>query len=727
MEEENKEDSAVNGGQAGRASAPIPTGRDGAPVPIAPIASSAISQPVSGSQQAISESEVRGIETILFEMKDLDGKKTEETMILSCLDRGKEDENRFLRRPDFADTDNVRDMVKVEEDYNNRKQQIFDGCPALARSVSDGNGYLKPIDDDCFQGCINLRVGNVNSQTGKKSFDLIGFGGQYAVFGARLEEDKLGYDAYKNIWCRIKGYEILEEREGHIDNIRTYVAEAASELEKELENEIERTKEKKLEQKRKYSDAIDKSRISLTGQEEKDSEEEAKTVRKEMLRRKILGRYGRESIFPNEGKCAIKISHRGSAQDKSVAKDLHTWGLIDETAIIMPITGKTTNKRTYMVMDLIENPMTLRQIREETTLYDKIEFTLRVNSFIGRLWKMGCVHRDIKPSNIMISKRPDGSYDVKVTDFGIMRMYKEGGGIDSDKTIDPNDTNVVGTEDYLAPEIIWKRLGKVDNRTDMYCLISTLYTWLTGKSSNPVQETAYKDMDRFLKCANAGLEPSKRWKPVDPLNAINPKDKYNLTERYAGFKEWFKNWGRRWNIWHDFNNLRLVMAKAMSYEMDHRYLRNEDFAKDLEAVMSHEKPPIVRAELNQCITEAYVENKKENGEVERIPLMIDESGKKVYTMNESGQRVYIGKKKAHIEWYNGMSLDEYVQTTFSRIDPFYERDLGSDHVQRRLRWERIEKYCMYGFIAAGAFTAGILIAKFYDALEKMVFKWAGLD
>jgi serine/threonine-protein kinase len=80
------------------------------------------------------------------------------------------------------------------------------------------------------------------------------------------------------------------------------------------------------------------------------------------------------------------------------------------------------------------------------------------------------VHRDVKPSNILL--RTDGQ--PVLTDFGLAAALRDEM---SNRRLTPPET-LVGTADYLAPEVIGGR--PVDGRSDMYSLGVVLYEMLAG-------------------------------------------------------------------------------------------------------------------------------------------------------------------------------------------------------------------------------------------------------
>jgi eukaryotic-like serine/threonine-protein kinase len=87
--------------------------------------------------------------------------------------------------------------------------------------------------------------------------------------------------------------------------------------------------------------------------------------------------------------------------------------------------------------------------------------------------ELGLVHRDVKPSNVLIAgaRRPDGSVQSYVTDFGLSKRIVEASDTDTRRPI--------GSVHYMSPEQI--RGEQLDARSDTYSLGCLLYECLTGE------------------------------------------------------------------------------------------------------------------------------------------------------------------------------------------------------------------------------------------------------
>jgi serine/threonine-protein kinase len=80
----------------------------------------------------------------------------------------------------------------------------------------------------------------------------------------------------------------------------------------------------------------------------------------------------------------------------------------------------------------------------------------------------GVVHRDLKPSNVFLTKKKDGSTQVKVMDFGLARLLQVGPGQAS-----------AGSAGYLAPE---QMLGmQATFASDLYSVGVILFELLAGR------------------------------------------------------------------------------------------------------------------------------------------------------------------------------------------------------------------------------------------------------
>ena len=137
-----------------------------------------------------------------------------------------------------------------------------------------------------------------------------------------------------------------------------------------------------------------------------------------------------------------------------------------------------------------------------------IEWAKQLCNVLGYLHSQNppIIYRDLKPGNIML--KPDGT--IVLIDFGTARQYKES---------NIEDTTCLGTRGYAAPEQFGGK-GQTDERTDIYCLGTTMYHLLTGKNPSeppyemyPIRywnEKFSQGLERIiLKCTQ--MNPEKRY------------------------------------------------------------------------------------------------------------------------------------------------------------------------------------------------------------------------
>jgi serine/threonine protein kinase len=137
----------------------------------------------------------------------------------------------------------------------------------------------------------------------------------------------------------------------------------------------------------------------------------------------------------------------------------------------------------YLIMDYIEGLSLQQLLAKERWLPVPVALpiTTQICAALNEAHQKGIVHRDIKPGNIMLMDRPDGSYFVKILDFGCAQMMPMLG-----------DTVL---KLYMSPEQCLDE--EVDGRSDCYSLGCVLYEILTGKPPLAAR-TAFETMNKQL-------------------------------------------------------------------------------------------------------------------------------------------------------------------------------------------------------------------------------------
>ena len=145
--------------------------------------------------------------------------------------------------------------------------------------------------------------------------------------------------------------------------------------------------------------------------------------------------------------------------------------------------GETPDGVVYLAMEFIDGPSLAGLLEQSTALHPDVAADIlgQAADALQAAHDLNMLHRDIKPDNIMLGLRPDGTYMVKLVDFGIAR------------SMDGSDQKVtrtgfaVGTPQYMSPEQL---AGEpLDARSDQYSLALVAFCALTGKQAFPAESS----------------------------------------------------------------------------------------------------------------------------------------------------------------------------------------------------------------------------------------------
>jgi serine/threonine-protein kinase len=165
----------------------------------------------------------------------------------------------------------------------------------------------------------------------------------------------------------------------------------------------------------------------------------------------------RVARFLLEAKVALTVAHPGAAQLLDSGRD-EAQGLL------------------YLAFEYVEG----QDLRALLTAEGRLGFeearqvVLKVGEVLAFAHERGVVHRDVKPENIRV-RRDLGGLHVKVLDFGIARLVKEGA------VRLTAEGMLAGTPRYMAPEQV--RDEPLDARTDVYAAGLVFYELLTGRTA----------------------------------------------------------------------------------------------------------------------------------------------------------------------------------------------------------------------------------------------------
>lgn len=147
----------------------------------------------------------------------------------------------------------------------------------------------------------------------------------------------------------------------------------------------------------------------------------------------------------------------------------------------------------YVVLEFLQGESLAERIDHGGALPLAQVFAIlrQVGSAITAAHQHGIIHRDLKPQNIfLVPVETEGEVVevAKVLDFGISKIR----GSDTVKT---QESTLLGTPQYMAPEQATGQHANVDERTDVFALGAIVYEMLAGKpafSGASIPEVVFK-------------------------------------------------------------------------------------------------------------------------------------------------------------------------------------------------------------------------------------------
>jgi WD40 repeat protein/serine/threonine protein kinase len=188
-----------------------------------------------------------------------------------------------------------------------------------------------------------------------------------------------------------------------------------------------------------------------------------------------------EQEQPIRRQVALKIIKPGMDSSRVIARfeaERQALALLDHPNIAhVHDAGTTENSRPYFVMEYVKGlPITEHCDRHKLTIEDRLKLFLQVSHAIHHAHQKGIIHRDIKPSNILVST-VDDQVIPKIIDFGVAKAVTQPL---TEQTLFTEDSQLLGTPEYMSPEQADMASEDIDIRSDIYSLGVLLYVLLTG-------------------------------------------------------------------------------------------------------------------------------------------------------------------------------------------------------------------------------------------------------
>ncbi|MFH8606706.1 serine/threonine-protein kinase [Streptomyces sp. NPDC018029] len=197
----------------------------------------------------------------------------------------------------------------------------------------------------------------------------------------------------------------------------------------------------------------------------------------------ILGRGSAGTVWLGEGPegpVAIKLLREDLASDQELVgrfvQERTALLSLDHARVVGVHDLVVDGNDLALVMDLVRGTDLRTRLERERRMAPEaaVAIVADVADGLAAAHAAGIVHRDVKPENVLLDMQgplgPGGAHPALLTDFGVAKL------IDSPRRT--RATKIIGTPDYLAPEIVEGLPPRA--AVDIYALATVLYELLAG-------------------------------------------------------------------------------------------------------------------------------------------------------------------------------------------------------------------------------------------------------
>jgi serine/threonine protein kinase/Flp pilus assembly protein TadD len=228
--------------------------------------------------------------------------------------------------------------------------------------------------------------------------------------------------------------------------------------------------------------------------------------------------------------------------------------------------GLTLTGRPYFVMEYVKGlPITEYCDHHKLSIEERLRLFQQVCLAVHHAHQKGIIHRDIKPSNILVSIQ-DNQAIPKIIDFGVAKAT---GKVLTERTIATEDTQLLGTPEYMSPEQADMATEDIDTRSDIYSLGVLLYVLLTGVlpfDSKTLREGGIENIRKTIRETNPKT-PSTRLTKLGEEATVIAQDRRMEIQSLAK---------------HLRKELEWIPLKAMRKERSERYRSASELSDDIE-------------------------------------------------------------------------------------------------------------------------------------------------
>jgi serine/threonine protein kinase len=235
--------------------------------------------------------------------------------------------------------------------------------------------------------------------------------------------------------------------------------------------------------------------------------------------------------------------------------------------------GLAPSSRPYFVMEHIKGiPITAYCDKHRLTIEQRLLLFLHVCEAVQHAHQKAITHRDIKPSNILVTGE-DCEAVPKIIDFGVARALSLPL---TERTLYTEQSQWVGTPEYMSPEQVDLDHQDIDTRTDVYSLGMLLYELLTG--GLPFDHQAFRE---------GGIEHMR--KVICEYEPKTPSTRLSRTSLKEATELALKRRSEVRTLQHTLRgDLDWITLKAMEKERSRRYTTVDVLATDIRNYLIHQ-------------------------------------------------------------------------------------------------------------------------------------------
>ncbi|MFG2997170.1 serine/threonine-protein kinase [Streptomyces sp. NPDC048340] len=204
----------------------------------------------------------------------------------------------------------------------------------------------------------------------------------------------------------------------------------------------------------------------------------------------ILGRGSAGTVWLGEGPdgpVAVKLLREDLASDQELVgrfvQERSALLGLDHPHVVSVRDLVVDGNDLALVMDLVRGTDLRTRLDRERRLAPEaaVAIVADVADALAAAHAAGVVHRDVKPENVLLDMQgplgPGGAHPALLTDFGVAKLIDSPRRTSAGRASAPT-TRIIGTPDYLAPEIVEGLPPRA--AVDIYALATVLYELLAG-------------------------------------------------------------------------------------------------------------------------------------------------------------------------------------------------------------------------------------------------------